>query len=134
MISLDRRTGHNGRCEHIDEQERASRICIQEVTEMPGSTVTVPHQLGKDEALRRIKGMLDEAQNKGGGRISDLQETWAGDTGTYSFKASGFKVSGSIEVRDTDVEIDIDYPMAARPFKSTIESTLRDRTEALLAA
>lgn len=101
---------------------------------MPGSTVTVPHQLGQEEALRRIKGMLDDAQNKGDGRISDLEESWTGDNGTFSFKASGFKVNGSIEVRDTNVEIDIDYPMAARPFKSKIESTLRDRTEALLAA
>lgn len=101
---------------------------------MPGSTVTVPHNLGKDEALRRIKGMLDDAQNKGDGRISDLEETWNGDTGTYSFKAGGFKVNGSIKVRDNSVEIDLDYPMAARPFKSKIESTLRDRTEALLAA
>lgn len=101
---------------------------------MPSSTVTVQHQLGKDEALRRIKGMLDEAQTKGGGRISDLQESWTGDNGTYSFKAGGFKVNGSIKVGDSNVEIDLDYPLAARPFKSTIESTLRDRTEALLAA
>lgn len=101
---------------------------------MPGSKVTVQHQLGKEEALRRIKGMLENAETKGDGRISDMQETWNGDTGTYSFKAGGFKVSGTIKVRDTDVEIDLDYPMAARPFKSKIESTLRDRTEALLAA
>lgn len=101
---------------------------------MPGSKVTVQHQLGKEEALRRIKGMLDGAQSRDGGRISDMQETWNGDNGTFSFKASGFDVSGSIEVRDSNVEIDIDYPLAARPFKGKIESTLRDRTAALLAA
>jgi hypothetical protein len=78
--------------------------------------------------------MLAEAQQQGGDRISDLQETWTEDGGTYSFKARGFKVSGSIEVRETEVEIDVDYPLAARPFKSMIESTLRDRAQALLAA
>ena len=46
---------------------------------------------------------------------------------------SGFKISGTVEVRDTEVEIDVNYPLAARPFKSKIESTLRDRAEALLA-
>lgn len=101
---------------------------------MPGSTVKVQHQLGKDEALRRIKGMLSGAQHADGSRISDLEETWTEDGGAYSFKVGGFKVSGTVEVTDTEVEIDLDYPMAARPFRSTIESTLRDRTQTLLAA
>jgi Putative polyhydroxyalkanoic acid system protein (PHA_gran_rgn) len=101
---------------------------------MPGSKVTVQHQLGKAEALRRIKDILGDAQKRDGGRISDVQETWTDDGGSYSFKAGGFKVSGSIDVRDTDVEIDVSYPLAARPFKEKIESTLRDRAESVLAA
>lgn len=101
---------------------------------MSSSKVTVPHELGKDEALRRIKAILGKAQGDGGGRLSDVQETWTGDGGSYSFKVAGFKVSGSIEVRDTDVEIDVNYPLAARPFKETIETTLRDRAESVLAA
>lgn len=101
---------------------------------MPSSKVTVQHQLGKDEALRRIKAILGEAKNNGSGRISDVQETWTDDGGSYSFKVAGFSVNGSIDVRDTDVEIDVTYPLAARPFKETIESTLRDRAESVLAA
>ena len=100
---------------------------------MPSSTVTVQHQLGKEEALRRIEGMLGGAQQQDADRISDLQQTWTDDGGTFSFKMSGFKISGTVKVRDTNVEIDLDYPMAARPFKAKIESTLRDRAEALLA-
>ncbi|MCA9860317.1 MAG: polyhydroxyalkanoic acid system family protein [Thermomicrobiales bacterium] len=101
---------------------------------MPSSTITVPHQLGKDEALTRMKEMLGQAQHDGADRISDLQETWNADGGTYSFNASGFTVNGALAVTDSAVEITVDYPIAARPFKSKIESTLRDRTESLLAA
>jgi hypothetical protein len=101
---------------------------------MSSSTVTVQHHLGKDEALRRIKDILGDAQKHDGGRVSDVQETWTDDGGSYSFKVAGFKVSGSIEVRDTDVEIDVNYPLAARPFKEKIESTLRDRAQTVLAA
>jgi hypothetical protein len=90
--------------------------------------------LGKEEALRRIKTILGDAQKQDGARISDLQETWTDDGGTFAFKLGGFKVSGSIEVRDTVVEIDVDYPLAARPFKAKIESALQDRAQALLAA
>jgi hypothetical protein len=89
--------------------------------------------LDKDEALTRIQGILGQAKAQYGDRISDLQENWSDDGGTFSFKAMGFKISGALKVTDDDVEIVGDYPFAAIPFKGTIESTLRERAERLLA-
>ncbi len=100
---------------------------------MPKSTVTVDHQLGKDEALIRIKGLLVQAKAQYGDRITDLQENWTDDGGTFSFRAMGFKISGSLAVAAKNVVITGDYPFAAMPFKGTIEATLRDRAERLLA-
>ncbi len=99
---------------------------------MPKSTVTVNHQLGRDEALNRIKGLLGQAKEQYGDRITDLKENWSDNGGTFSFKAMGFKISGSLAVSDTDVVITGDYPFAALPFKGTIEATLRERAERLL--
>jgi len=101
---------------------------------VPKSTVTVPHTLGKDEALTRIQGILVKAKEQYGDRITNLQENWTSDGGTFSFKAMGFKISGSLTVTDKDVQIVGDYPFAALPFKGTIEATLRERAERLLAA
>ncbi len=100
---------------------------------MPQSTVTVGHELGKDEALTRIKGILVQAKQQYGDRISDLEENWTDDGGTFSFRAMGFKISGALAVSDTDVAITEDYPWAAKPFQGTIEATLRERAERLLA-
>lgn len=100
---------------------------------MPKSTVTVEHQLGKDEALARIKGLLAQAKEQYGDRITDLEEHWSGDGGTFSFRAMGFRISGSLTVSDRDVVIVGDYPFAALPFKGTIEATLRERAQRLLA-
>jgi hypothetical protein len=101
---------------------------------MPSSKVTVQHQLGKEAALQRIKGLFGSAQKQDGSRISDLQERWTDDGGSFSFSIRGFKVTGSLEVRDTEVEIEVDYPLAARPFTGLIESTLRTRAQEVLAA
>lgn len=100
---------------------------------MPRSTVTVAHTLGKQEALARLTGILSQAKDQYGDRISDLQENWTDDGGTFSFKAMNFKISGSLDVSDTNVEINGEYPWAAKPFQRTIEATLRERAERLLA-
>jgi Putative polyhydroxyalkanoic acid system protein (PHA_gran_rgn) len=100
---------------------------------VPKSTVTVEHELGKEEALNRIKGILGEAKAQYGDRFSDLQESWNDDGGTFSFKAMGFKIGGALVVTDRDVQITGDFPFAALPFKGTIETTLRERAERLLA-
>ncbi len=101
---------------------------------MPKSTVTVQHQLGKEEALGRIKGILSQAKSQYGDSISDLQENWTDDGGTFSLRARGFRISGELDVSDTDVSITGDYPFAVMPFKGAIETTLRERAERLLQA
>lgn len=100
---------------------------------MPKSTVTVGHELGKDEALTRIKGILAQVKQQYGDRITNLEENWTDDGGSFSFQAMGFKMAGSLAVSDTDVAITGDYPWAAKPFQGTIEATLRERAERLLA-
>ncbi|HYJ13225.1 MAG TPA: polyhydroxyalkanoic acid system family protein [Thermomicrobiales bacterium] len=99
---------------------------------MPKSTVHVQHTLGQQEALSRLKNILASAKDQYGDRISDLQEHWTDDGGTFSFRAMGFKISGNLKVTNHDVAITGEYPFAAMPFKGTIESTLRERAERLL--
>lgn len=99
---------------------------------MPKSTVSVPHTLGQQEAISRLQNILASAKEQYGDRISDLQEHWTADGGTFSFRAMGFKISGVLKVTDNDATITGDYPFAAIPFKSTIETTLRERAERLL--
>lgn len=100
---------------------------------MPSSTVRVTHTLGQQEAVSRLKNILASAKEQYGDRISDLQENWTDNGGTFSFKAMGFKISGSLIVTDIDATIHGEFPWAAKPFQKTIEATLRERAERLLA-
>lgn len=100
---------------------------------MPKSTVSIDHSLGEQEALERIKGMLSQVKENYGSQVSDLEEHWTDNGGSFSFKAMGFKISGDLTVTDSKVMIDAEYPWAAKPFQGTIETTIRERAERLLA-
>ena len=100
---------------------------------MPKMQVVVPHALGQEEALGRVKGLLADLQRQYGGQISGLREEWTGGRGEFSFKAMGFNVAGTLEVRPGEVELNGDLPFAAMPFKGRIEETVRREAERLLA-
>jgi hypothetical protein len=100
---------------------------------MPKTDINVSHSLGKQEALTRLQGMLASVKENYGSQVSDLEENWTDDGGTFSFKAMGFKISGELAVSDNDVRIDAEFPWAAKPFQGTIETAIRERAERLLA-
>lgn len=99
---------------------------------MPKMNVTVPHQLGRDEALGRLKNLLTDMKQQYGDRVTDLNENWTDAGGTFSFKAMGFKLSGTLNVTDTEMQLNGELPWAAKPFQGTVETTIRERAERLL--
>lgn len=100
---------------------------------MPVIKISVPHQLGADEAKKRITKLLGETKAQYGDKISDLEESWADNCGQFRFKAMGFSVSGILQVESSQVQGELNLPFAALPFKSKIESDLTTRAKALLA-
>lgn len=100
---------------------------------MPKSSISIDHSLGQQEALGRLKGMLEQVKENYGSQVSDLRENWTDSGGDFSFKAMGFKIAGDLTVTDSKVLINAEYPWAAKPFQGTIETTIRERAERLLA-
>ena len=95
--------------------------------------MSVPHQLSQQDAMTRIRTLLEKLKTENPGRIDNLREEWADNVGTFSFSAMGFPVSGTLAVTPTDIQLSGDLPMAAAFFKSKIEKTIRDRAAELLA-
>ena len=100
---------------------------------MPKLNLSVPHKLSQQDAMKRIKGLLEKVKTEHGDKISNLREEWTGHVGTFSFSAMGFSVAGTLEVTPTDVQFSGDLPFAASLFKNKIETTIRDRATELLA-
>ncbi|WP_315821432.1 polyhydroxyalkanoic acid system family protein [Paraflavitalea speifideaquila] len=72
----------------------------------------IPHELPKEEALERIKGLLTNLKEEQKQIISNVAEKWEGDNGQFSFSAKGFDLAGNIEVQPSRVKINADLPFA----------------------
>jgi putative polyhydroxyalkanoate system protein len=100
---------------------------------MPRLTMDVPHELGKEEAGRRLKEKFSVVREKFGGQVNGLSETWDGDQLNFGFSAMGMKIAGTVTVGESDVRMAADLPFAAMMFKGTIESRIRGELGDLLA-
>jgi putative polyhydroxyalkanoate system protein len=99
---------------------------------MPHVKVEIPHQLGEEEAARRLKDKSDLLRESYGSQISDLQQQWNGNVLSYSFKTMGVAIKGSLTAGPSDVKIDVELPWLAMAFRGTIESKVRDEVGKLL--
>ena len=100
---------------------------------MPSIKSSVPHQLGIDEAKQRITRLITEAKGQLGKTVSEVEESWTENRGTFRFRAMGFSVSGHLQVESTTVLVEVSLPLAALPFRSRLENDLIKRAKELLA-
>ena len=100
---------------------------------MPEMKLSVPHQLNQDEAATRIKGLIKQVQAQYADKVSNLKESWEGNTGNFSFEVMGFPISGTLRIESSQVMMTGQIPFAAMPFKGMIENTLREKMTGLLA-
>ena len=73
-------------------------------------TVTVPHRLGKEEALRRLKSGFSSARGHFGALLTIDEETWAGDILSFRMRALGQSAEGTIAVAQDNVVITVMLP------------------------
>ncbi|MBA3550702.1 polyhydroxyalkanoic acid system family protein [Patescibacteria group bacterium] len=90
------------------------------------------HSLTEQEALKRIKKLSTEIQDQYGDKMSEVNESWKGNKGAFSFSTKGYNISGTIEVKKYTILIHGDIPWSLGLFKGKIEKTIRDRAQILL--
>ena len=73
-------------------------------------TISVPHKLRREEAVRRLKSGLSRMANNLGGIIKIEQEVWSGDRLTFQMQGLGQSAAGTIDVRDDSLLIAVTLP------------------------
>ena len=96
--------------------------------------IAIPHNLPPQEALTRIQGLLGQLRKEQAGTITDVNETWSGNEGQFSFSAKGFDLSGKITVEENQVRVNGQLPFALSFFKGQISDVIRNKAGELLSA
>jgi putative polyhydroxyalkanoic acid system protein len=93
--------------------------------------VSIPHRLGREEAVRRIKGGLSRAATSVP-VLSVDEERWEGDRMFFRVRAIGQAASGQIEVADDHVRLQVMLPWLLQRFAQKAQSLIRERGQLLL--
>ena len=90
-------------------------------------SVDLPHQLGRDEARRRIANNVHKLTDHIPGGAAQSQSSWAGDELTLNIKAMGQSVEAKILVEEAQVRVRMMLPPLLAMFAKPIESMLRSK-------
>ena len=94
------------------------------------STIDIsrPHTLSKDEAKKRAEELAKSMQAK-----LDLQWRWEGDHIRFEAPSGAARgTTGTVQVSDSTVRVQIDLPFLLRVLKGKVESKVNEKLAELL--
>jgi putative polyhydroxyalkanoate system protein len=93
--------------------------------------IDLPHNLGKDEARRRIANNIHKLQEHIPGGAS-VQSGWTGDQLNLQVAAMGEAVNASIDVQETKVHLKVLLPGMLGMFSGIVQAALQKKGSVLL--
>jgi hypothetical protein len=94
--------------------------------------VSIPHHLGKDEALRRLKSGLGSVRSNYGHLLAVEEESWTGDHLQFCVRALGQAVSGGIDVTEDHVNLVVVLPWLLARIAKTLQPLIRKEGNLML--
>ena len=72
--------------------------------------VSIPHQLGKEEAIRRLQSGFGRARATFGEKLAVIEENWSGDHLDFRAGVLGQTATGTIDVAEDHVRVEVQLP------------------------
>ena len=94
--------------------------------------VMLPHRLGKQEAVNRLKNGLGNVRINFGHLLSVDEETWNGDHLTFRVRSLGQSAAGTIEVFEDQVRLEVTLPWLLAKLTERLVPTIRKEGTLLL--
>ena len=93
--------------------------------------VSIPHRLGRDEAIRRLKSGLSSAAL----HVPILnvdEERWEDNRMIFRVRAIGQAASGNVDVAEDHVKVEVTLPFLLQRFAQMAQMAIRERGRLLL--
>jgi hypothetical protein len=94
-------------------------------------TINIPHSLGREEAIRRLKRGLARATTALP-MVKIEEEVWSGDQLSFKLSGMGQAAFGTAKVNDADVHLEIVLPWLLQKMGEMVQSVVRSRAQILL--
>jgi Putative polyhydroxyalkanoic acid system protein (PHA_gran_rgn) len=93
--------------------------------------VSIPHQLGREEAVRRLKTGLTRAAN-GFPILKVDEERWEDDHMFFRIRALGQVASGNVQVAEDHVRLEVMLPLLLQRFAQMAQVAIKNSGRLLL--
>jgi hypothetical protein len=93
--------------------------------------VSIPHKLGREEAMRRLKTGLTRAASSVP-MLSVDEERWEDNRMIFRVRALGQAATGHLDVDDTHVRLEVTLPWLLQRFAEVAQIAIRNRGNLLL--
>jgi putative polyhydroxyalkanoate system protein len=99
---------------------------------MPNLSITIPHQVGKAEAKRRIGEQASQLQSQHGGMFQRVEQRWDGDTLHFHIGAMGQSIAGSALFTEQTVHLEIALPWMLSMLAGAVKKQIEQQGHKLL--
>ena len=93
--------------------------------------VSIPHSLGREEAMRRLKSGLSRAATSVP-VLSVDEERWEDNRMNFRVRAMGQAASGLVDVQDDHVKVEVVLPWLLQRFAEVAQAAIKKRGQLLL--
>ena len=93
--------------------------------------VSIPHSLGREEAMRRLKSGLGRAAASVPVLKVD-EERWEDNRMIFRVRALGQAAAGHVDVADDHVKVEVMLPWLLQRFAEVAQTAIRNRGKLLL--
>lgn len=95
--------------------------------------VVMPHTLGREAAIARVKEALEKAKPELAGKAVIEEERWEAGVLHFAFTAQGQRIAGALAVGEKEFTLDAKLPLMLRLFEGRIEKEIQRQAAALAA-
>jgi hypothetical protein len=94
--------------------------------------VQIPHHLGREEAVRRLKAGLGQTRTSFGGQFIVVEENWSQEHLDFRATVLGQATGGMIDVADDHVRIELQLPGLFGMFVEKAKALIERQGQVLL--